>query len=147
MPLVGRNHPCPCGSGKKYKMCCLAKDEAPLQEALRAAREAKHAAAVATRSSGYQLLPDPLDDLSNRANSLIRRGKLDEAEAVCRELLDHYPNEVDGHERMSQLFEARGDRKSAAASMRKVLAIAQSQEGFEEESFDWMRETIARLDS
>jgi preprotein translocase subunit SecA len=22
---VGRNDPCPCGSGKKYKKCCLAK--------------------------------------------------------------------------------------------------------------------------
>ncbi|WP_050988031.1 SEC-C metal-binding domain-containing protein [Thiothrix nivea] len=21
--LVGRNDPCPCGSGKKYKKCCL----------------------------------------------------------------------------------------------------------------------------
>ncbi|MGL6311367.1 SEC-C metal-binding domain-containing protein [Aeromonas sp. 96A] len=20
---VGRNEPCPCGSGKKYKQCCL----------------------------------------------------------------------------------------------------------------------------
>jgi preprotein translocase subunit SecA len=25
---VGRNDPCPCGSGKKYKACCLRKDEA-----------------------------------------------------------------------------------------------------------------------
>jgi len=24
---IGRNDPCPCGSGKKYKKCCLAKDE------------------------------------------------------------------------------------------------------------------------
>ncbi len=24
---VGRNEPCPCGSGKKYKNCCLSKDE------------------------------------------------------------------------------------------------------------------------
>jgi SEC-C motif-containing protein len=23
-PKVGRNEPCPCGSGKKYKKCCLA---------------------------------------------------------------------------------------------------------------------------
>lgn len=23
----GRNDPCPCGSGKKYKSCCLAKEE------------------------------------------------------------------------------------------------------------------------
>jgi uncharacterized protein len=22
-PKVGRNHPCPCGSGKKFKHCCL----------------------------------------------------------------------------------------------------------------------------
>jgi hypothetical protein len=24
---IGRNDPCPCGSGKKYKRCCLAKDQ------------------------------------------------------------------------------------------------------------------------
>ncbi|MFN3486913.1 MAG: SEC-C metal-binding domain-containing protein, partial [Planctomycetota bacterium] len=24
---IGRNQPCPCGSGKKYKKCCLPKDE------------------------------------------------------------------------------------------------------------------------
>ena len=24
---IGRNSPCPCGSGKKYKKCCLSKDE------------------------------------------------------------------------------------------------------------------------
>lgn len=24
---IGRNDPCPCGSGKKYKKCCLQKDE------------------------------------------------------------------------------------------------------------------------
>ncbi len=22
---IGRNEPCPCGSGKKYKKCCIAK--------------------------------------------------------------------------------------------------------------------------
>lgn len=26
-PKVGRNDPCPCGSGKKYKKCCLGKIE------------------------------------------------------------------------------------------------------------------------
>ena len=26
MDEIGRNDPCPCGSGKKYKKCCLAKD-------------------------------------------------------------------------------------------------------------------------
>jgi hypothetical protein len=27
-PKVGRNDPCPCGSGKKYKKCCLSQDGA-----------------------------------------------------------------------------------------------------------------------
>jgi len=26
-PKAGRNDPCPCGSGKKYKKCCLDKSE------------------------------------------------------------------------------------------------------------------------
>lgn len=26
MPKVGRNDPCPCGSGKKYKQCCMERD-------------------------------------------------------------------------------------------------------------------------
>jgi hypothetical protein len=29
---VGRNDPCPCGSGKKFKKCCLGKPETELQE-------------------------------------------------------------------------------------------------------------------
>ena len=28
MNAIGRNEPCPCGSGKKYKKCCLERDEA-----------------------------------------------------------------------------------------------------------------------
>ncbi len=31
MAKIGRNAPCPCGSGKKYKQCCLAQDEAARQ--------------------------------------------------------------------------------------------------------------------
>ncbi|MBO4548200.1 MAG: SEC-C domain-containing protein [Abditibacteriota bacterium] len=27
IPKVGRNEPCPCGSGKKFKKCCLPKYE------------------------------------------------------------------------------------------------------------------------
>ena len=27
---IGRNDPCPCGSGKKYKKCCFAREVAPV---------------------------------------------------------------------------------------------------------------------
>ena len=29
-PAIGRNDPCPCGSGKKFKKCCMEKDKATL---------------------------------------------------------------------------------------------------------------------
>ena len=35
MSKQGRNEPCPCGSGKKYKKCCLAKEAAPLSSLTR----------------------------------------------------------------------------------------------------------------
>jgi hypothetical protein len=38
MAIVGRNELCPCGSGKKYKKCCLSKDSAVDLDALRADR-------------------------------------------------------------------------------------------------------------
>lgn len=28
MSTLGRNEPCHCGSGKKYKKCCIEKDKA-----------------------------------------------------------------------------------------------------------------------
>lgn len=31
---IGRNDPCPCGSGKKYKKCCLDKPFEPSPELL-----------------------------------------------------------------------------------------------------------------
>lgn len=40
-PKLGRNDPCHCGSGRKYKACCLDKDRAAEREALaKAAAEA-----------------------------------------------------------------------------------------------------------
>lgn len=36
---VGRNDPCPCGSGKKYKCCCFLKRETPVPETSTAHRE------------------------------------------------------------------------------------------------------------
>jgi hypothetical protein len=37
VPRTGRNDPCPCGSGKKYKKCCLEKERAERTEAARPA--------------------------------------------------------------------------------------------------------------
>jgi hypothetical protein len=45
MARPGRNEPCRCGSGKKYKHCCLAKDEK--KDAAARAKAAKAAEAPA----------------------------------------------------------------------------------------------------
>jgi preprotein translocase subunit SecA len=43
---TGRNDPCPCGSGKKYKKCHLQKDEEGHNKAVAKAREAAARAAA-----------------------------------------------------------------------------------------------------
>jgi hypothetical protein len=52
----GRNQPCHCGSGRKYKHCCLGKDQAQA-----AAARAKAAAEAAARA------PDPEPSAPARA--------------------------------------------------------------------------------
>ena len=47
-PTLGRNDPCHCGSGRKYKQCCLAKDE----EKARAARAKATAEAPVADAEG-----------------------------------------------------------------------------------------------
>jgi hypothetical protein len=38
---VGRNDPCPCGSGEKYKNCCIKKGESFLKKMARKAEKRK----------------------------------------------------------------------------------------------------------
>ena len=57
---MGRNDPCPCGSGRKYKRCCLARDEAPELLRLRMRRAegrlVPQVVAYAHERSGYDLV-------------------------------------------------------------------------------------------
>jgi hypothetical protein len=47
-PRPGRNEPCHCGSGRKYKQCCLPKDEAAAATVRAAAAAESAEAAPAT---------------------------------------------------------------------------------------------------
>ncbi len=49
---LGRNDPCHCGSGKKYKNCHLAKDEEAARKARAKAAEAAPAPAAAEEGAG-----------------------------------------------------------------------------------------------
>jgi tetratricopeptide (TPR) repeat protein len=116
--MPGRNERCPCGSGKKYKRCCLEADE----EAERAARAAEQDDEDCQCEECLTL--DAVMELSDEAAQRIVDGRLGEAEEICRQLIDEYPDFFDGRERLAQVYEARGERKAAAEQYRQAAAIA-----------------------
>jgi tetratricopeptide (TPR) repeat protein len=147
MAKTGRNDPCHCGSGKKYKRCCEAADQAAasakLQAEAKASRDRLRAVLEPFESDPY----DNLDDDSNAVVDLIRAGKLDEAEAAANELLVRYPDVHDGYDRLGMVAEARGDKKLAAAHYRKVLEFAQQHaDQLAPELIDNFRRMAAELD-
>jgi tetratricopeptide (TPR) repeat protein len=122
MAKVGRNQPCPCGSGKKYKQCCLAADEA----ARIAAIPPPPLQAAGTVSFGSYAEIDRLDQLSNGSLDLINAGRFEEAERMCQQLLVEFPDVFDGHMRLGQLHRRRGDHRKAAEHLRLAAAMARS---------------------
>jgi tetratricopeptide (TPR) repeat protein len=132
MTKTGRNDPCPCGSGKKYKHCCLKKDEAAEHEALAAISQATQERGgsrprfadlvkIADRLAAQYEDDVELTNASNAAVDLVRAGKLDEAEQAARELLVRFPDVHDGYDRLGMVYEARGDNKQAADYYRKAI--------------------------
>ena len=124
MAKIGRNDLCPCGSGKKYKKCCMASDET----AARAARPAQPAAAAPRRPSlaSYLQQHDELDELTEASNAvvdMVQAGHLDAAEQAAHELLARFPDVHDGYDRLGMVCEARGDRRQAADYYRKAINV------------------------
>ncbi len=106
MKKTGRNDPCPCGSGKKYKKCCLAESGAGKDRS----------AVVEPLHAGI----DTIDALSNQVPDLLAAGNIPEAERVARRLLAEYPQDPDGIERMAEVLEAKGEDKQAADCYRRA---------------------------
>lgn len=125
MAKIGRNDLCPCNSGKKYKKCCMASDEA----AARAARPARPAAVAAARRpslASYVPQHDELDELTEASNAvvdMVQAGNLDAAEQAAHELLARFPDVHDGYDRLGMVCEARGDRRQAADYYRKAINV------------------------
>ncbi len=127
MTKIGRNAPCPCGSGKKYKRCCL-----PLKQSATPPPQPE-TEVIDVTPEGWTAFFDDVDLLSNSVVDLIKVGKLDEAEASSQRLLKEFPEFVDGLQRMAQVEEARGNFLSAAQYYRKAVAFIQDNPGFDPE--------------
>jgi tetratricopeptide (TPR) repeat protein len=154
MAKPGRNDPCPCGSGKKYKRCCLEKDEAAerVLAATSSARPSRQSPGVANLAQRITVIaPDDADvelaNLSNAAVDLLHEGKLDEAERQARDLLERFPDVHDGWDRLGMVYEARGDQKQAADCYRKVIDFIRAHpEQYDSEFEAVFHKLVAKLD-
>jgi len=161
MAKPGRNDHCTCGSGKKYKKCCLAKDEAAEREAaavVRAARDVQQAEkrqglrevreAIIAGLAGHA--PDTSDELAHASNAALRlfhEARLDETKAAARELMARFPDIPDGWEYLGLVHEKRDERHTAADCYRRALELVRRHPEDYEPAFEQQFEDlIARLD-
>jgi tetratricopeptide (TPR) repeat protein len=142
---IGRNDLCPCGSGKKYKRCCLSTDELRQSQRMVVANPSPPMHPFFDDDDGDDA--KELDALSNSVVDFLDEGRLDEAEAACRELQRRYPELIDWLERTAMIYEKRGDRKMAAEYYRRCLQFIEDQpENFEDATREFMRARITALD-
>jgi tetratricopeptide (TPR) repeat protein len=98
---VGRNDPCPCGSGKKYKHCCL-QNQVPLPPGSQAAALASGAAI-------------------RRARELHRVGRLQEAQSLYRQVLESDPEQPEALHMLGVLAHQAGSNDVAAALIERAV--------------------------
>jgi len=141
MVKPGRNAPCPCGSSKKYRKCCLASDEA-------AERNAADAQRRLLETMVWE--DDGLDDLSNSVLDLIKECRFEDALTACKRLLDEWPEVVDGLERSAMVYKAMGHDDQALDYYRRALSFTErddQRDGFDEPARDYYRDRIAELET
>lgn len=73
-----------------------------------------------------------LDRWSNAASDSTQAGRFDKADELCRKLLKHYPNMIDGPHRLAELRSAQGRWREAAEAYDQALdVIALAPEGYD----------------
>jgi hypothetical protein len=147
MAKIGRNDLCACGSGKKYKHCCLTNDETAARERLAAANAA---AAEATAHRHAHICHDcsnQLDDAANAVFALIDAKKFGEAEQAAQDLLTRFPSVHDGYECLGHLDQAKGDHSQAVGYYRQVIEFARREPHlYDPEFVDHFQDLIDRLE-
>ena len=106
---IGRNNPCPCGSGRKYKSCCMRLDVASS-----AAPRATVKPDTVASSAHYHY---------NSGNQLLAQGDLDQAVARYRKAISIKGDLVEAHSNLGTALRQQGKFEEAAASYRKALSI------------------------
>ncbi len=120
MTGTGRNDPCPCGSGRKFKQCCARLEVAALSAG--PSRFAAPAVAAPVRRASRDS-DDPIE-LFKRGNALQAEGRLDEAVASYRRALERKPDYASAHGNLGVLLQRRGLLREAVDCYRRALSFA-----------------------
>ena len=160
MAKPGRNDRCPCGSGKKYKACCLPRDEAAERERLAAEQAGREARAEARRleqreardaiAADFAASADlrDLDETVDAALRFVEEGKLEELETAARHILERYPDIPDGWEFLGHVHDKRSENREAVACYRRALEIiGRAPDDFDPEYAQRFEDRIARTRS
>jgi protein O-GlcNAc transferase len=151
MASIGRNDPCPCGSGKKAKRCCYqaaanatsagdgigASGPDGQNKVARAAGNAEahfgQAAALMAHGRAAEAVPHLEHALSSRpkyaeahmmlGQALWAQGKLAAAAASLEQGLALMPKLAEAHSNLGLLYGALGKHDAAVASFRKAIAL------------------------
>jgi len=137
MRKVGRNDPCPCNSGKKYKQCCQRRDEAymvsqhpetaSLPQTLQAALAHHQAGRLPQANAIYQQIlqvtPNHPDALHFSGLIAHRAGKNEIAIGLIRKALSFRPDYIDAHYNLGIVLQEQGKLDDAAASYRRALTL------------------------
>lgn len=109
----GRNDPCPCGSGKKYKKCCQGKVESrlPLQ----------YGQANAAMPNGTAKRPAPTPAELNQMVALFNAGQHAELESRARSLVGRYPDSGFVWKILGATLQAQG--KDSLSALRKAAEL------------------------
>lgn len=124
---LGRNDPCSCGSGKKYKSCCLGKSESrpSTPDELGQLVALFNAGRYAELESRTRLLVEQYPDSGlywkALGASLQVQGK--EALPALEKAAELLPNDVEAHYNLGQALKGLGHLNVAEGSYRRVLKI------------------------
>lgn len=150
MAKIGRNEPCPCGSGKKHKKCCSASGASPVASLgiVPASSTPHHRACDVCGRGGDD--EDEIDEINERADHILDEildGRVDDAEALCHDFIQDFPGDAEGFDLLSMVFEERGQRERALELLRKALGIADANPEYDDETRLLMRERLEELEA
>jgi tetratricopeptide (TPR) repeat protein len=129
MEKVGRNDACPCGSGKKFKRCCLEqveKDERIERRTVERDRLVAEGERVERELATAKRAEAAADEIGRRSGAvleLIEAGRVDEAEAAARQFVAEVPDSTAAIERLGRVYEAKGQQQAASDEYRRAVAM------------------------